>query len=138
MPLRKHERVETRIQTLWDYFTEPQGAQQGTIADLSRGGALLRTDDRIEHQRWVRLALKDEQSPVWRTLVARVVRCENRLRLIDEENFALYSYGLELTHPGSLSLQDFDLILALSSRNLSVRSCRILNSKSSFLSGFLA
>ena len=71
------------------------------------------------------------------TLVGRITRRENKLEAVGDE-MTLYRYGIEFTYPGCLANQDLDLILALSSKNLSVRSCLMRNNKSSLRSEFLA
>ena len=50
----------------------------------------------------------------------------------------LYQHGIEFTFPNYVSFGSTDLILALSKRNLRVRSCLSLNSRSSLRPEFLA
>jgi hypothetical protein len=139
MTNRKFDRFETATHANWDFYSAATGAKSGYIDNFSRGGCLLRSSENIEHQRWIRLMLKDEETNLRYTLVGRVVRCENAIEALDEESeITLYRYGIEFTYPGPLSSYDFDLILALSSRNLRVLSCLNRNSKSSFLPGFSA
>lgn len=137
MDTRQHERTEVLKKADWDYFTGPEGHKQAFITNMSQGGCLLKTSEPIEHRRWLRIMLHDDRSNVTFSLVGRVVRCEEAMETVSEGEFTLYRYGVQFTHPSELSLKGH-LILALSSRNLSVVSCLSLNKKSSLREGFLA
>jgi hypothetical protein len=64
--------------------------------------------------------------------VGRVIRCEHAIEAVgDEDDISLYRYGIEFVQPCFANTQDLDLILALSNRNWTVRSCLSLNTKSS-------
>ena len=137
MPLRRHDRHTILRQATWDYYSERTGKKSGYITDISRGGCQLRTTLAIPHQRWLRILTKvgDGADNMLYNLVGRVVRTEEVMEAQavagGETAITLYRYGLQFMHPTQLSVQDFDLILAFSSKNLSVRSCLSLNSKSS-------
>jgi hypothetical protein len=141
---RRHERVEFFGWTVWDFFTAGTGRKDGWITDISRGGCLLKTNEPIEHRRWIRLIIAGESGAdgdrnVRYSLVGRVIRRENVVESVAlAEDVSTHRYGIEFTFPSPISDQDFALILALSSRNLSVRSCRSLNEKSSLRPGFLS
>ena len=139
MALRKHDRVDFSRQARWDFFAEGTGSKTGSLINISKTGCLLKTAEPIEHQRWLRIMVRDSESNLHLSLVGKIVRCENRLEAYDpREEVTLYRYGIQFTYPAVLSDQDFDLILALSSRNFKVRSWRSRNSKSSLRPGFLA
>lgn len=72
-----------------------------------------------------------ENDKVCHSVVGRVVRKEHGIDLFNETDFTLFSYGLEFTHPTSLSVNHLDLILDLSKRNLTVLSWRSRNEMSS-------
>jgi hypothetical protein len=136
--LRKNERVSFFRKANWDFFSSGTGRKDGYIANISRTGCLLKTSEIIDHRRWLRVVVRDDNANLWLSLVGRTIRCENSIEAMSESEVTLFRYGVEFTYPGPIAAQDFDLILALSSKNLTVRSCRNLNSKSSFLPGFLA
>jgi hypothetical protein len=135
MPLRKQERFHFNREAKWDFFSSGTGRKPGFIADISKTGCLLKTSDPIPHRQWIRMLVKDHESNLVFTWVGRVVRAEHAMEAQKvaggSDEITLYSYGVEFTFPDSIALQDFDLILALSSKNLSVDSCRSLNSMSS-------
>jgi hypothetical protein len=131
MSSRRHERFEVQKAVHWDFFTLGGGARKGYIANISRSGCLLKTSEIIEHRRWLRLMVQNEN--VHYAVVGRVTRCENVIEAFGTEDVTLYRYGVEFTYPGLFFSQDADLIFDLSSRNLTVRSCRMRNSKSSRL-----
>jgi hypothetical protein len=139
MALRKHERHEVLRKANWDFYSERTGAKSGYITNISKSGCLLSTSENIDHRRWIRVMLKDESTNVIHVLVGKIVRMEQKIhsilsitRGVGIADLSLYRYGIEFTSPsGALSDQDLDLILALSSKNLSVRSCLSLNTKSS-------
>jgi hypothetical protein len=132
MSSRRHERFEVRKPVYWDFFTASSGARRGYIANISRSGCLLKTSEVIEHRRWLRLMVEGiEGDNVHYAAVGRVTRCENVIEAFGTEDVTLYRYGVEFTYPGAFFAQDADLIFDLSSRNLTVRSCRIRNSRSS-------
>ena len=131
MPDRRHERFEVQKLVHWDFFESNEGAKQGYVTNVSRGGCLLKTSEIIDHRRWLRLMVEEEN--VLLSAVGRVTRCENVIEAFGTDDVTLYRYGIEFTYPGAFLTQDADLIFDLSSRNLTVRSCRILNSRSSRL-----
>ncbi len=135
MSLRRHERIAFARSASWDYFSGQKGRKWGYIDDVSRGGFLLRTSEPIEHRRWIRVRVDDGESNLSLAWVGQVIRAEQKIEVAraagDQYEITIYRYGVRFTHPGQLSVQDFDLILALSKRNLSVLSCLSLNSKSS-------
>jgi len=136
---RKHERVDFFRRASWDFFEGATGRKQGYIADVSRGGCLLKTSEAIDHRRWVRIIIQDEQTNLCITAVGRVVRRQQAMEVVNGgTDVTLYNYGIEFTFPGYFSLAGTNLTLALSSKNWMVRSCRSRNSKSSFLPGVLA
>ncbi len=148
MSFRMYPRYEIAQKANWDFFSAPTGKKEGYLGDVSAAGCLLKTSEVIEHRRWVRLILRpmefSTESGVCYTTVARVVRREDKLEAIGDD-FTLYRYGLEFTRPGSeaseaghLSAHDLDLILALSNKNLTVRSCLMRKERSSVRSEFLA
>lgn len=136
MEARREERLPYFRRAVWDFFTGSTGGKSGFIANVSKSGCLLKSADPIDHRRWVRILIEDDRN-VHFSVVGRAVRCENILESISDTEFTLYRYGIQFTQPCFLSLQA-DLTLALSSRNLSVVSCRSLNTKSSLRPGFLA
>ncbi len=113
------------------------GRKHGVITDISHGGCLLKSSEPVEPRRFLRMIIQDDESKFGFAVVGRITRREKKLEAVGEE-LTLYRYGIEFTYPGRLGAQDLDLILALSSKNLSVRSCLIRNNKSSLRSEFLA
>ena len=139
MAQRKEERFEFQARVTWDFFAQTSGKKGGTLVNISRSGCLLKADEFIENRRWVRLFIEDSSSNLYITCVGRVVRTQlllegAELGLGDPVTY----YGIEFTFPNYLSLGATDLILALSRRNLMVRSCLNRNSRSPFRPGFLA
>lgn len=128
---RKHERHETFRKARWDFFAAATGMKPGFISNLSEGGCLLKTGDLINHRRWIRLMIQDTETNLVFSATGRVIRREDRIEAFSETDVTLHRYGVEFTQP-------FDLILALSSRNLTVRSCLSRNTMSSLRSGFFA
>jgi hypothetical protein len=112
----------------WDFFTAGNGAKRGYLANISAGGCLLKTSELIEHRRWLRLMIQDEN--VHYTAVGRVTRRENVIEAFGEHDITLYRYGVEFTYPGSFGAEESDLISALSNKNFTERSCLIRNSRS--------
>jgi hypothetical protein len=141
--MRRHERYGFFRKATWDFFTGSTGVKPAYILNISKNGCLLKASDPIEHRRWIRIVIHDHHSNVSFTQIGRVVRREDIVESFEspdtagEHDVTLYRYGIEFTHPGFLSDQE-DLILALSSKNLMVRSCLNLNDKSSFRPGSLA
>lgn len=137
---REFERHGFFRKASWDFFSGSTGGKPGYILNISRGGCLLKASEPIEHRRWIRIMIHDHYTNLSFTQVGRVVRREDiiesleSLDLGDGYDITLHRYGIEFTRPSALTSQA-DLILALSSKNLSVRSCLSLNSKSSFLPG---
>lgn len=128
----------------WDFFNEASGAKSGFVANISKSGCLLKNCKAIDTRRWVRLfiplEIQDETNPDFNLVVSavgRIVRREDILETPMGSEFTLFRYGIQFTQPTYFSYQD-DLILALSSKNLSVLSCRMRNNKSSLRPGFLA
>jgi hypothetical protein len=146
MKARQHERYAFFRKARWDFFTAGNGLKTGYVLNISKGGCLLKACEPIEHRRWVRIMIQDHHTNVFFAQVGRIVRRQDLMESVTfpEGNdgdsitdITLYRYGVEFTHPSYLTDQD-DLILALSSKNLSVRSCRSLNSTSSLRPGSLA
>ncbi len=137
MSYRIHARHSVVQEASFDFLTQGTGRKVGFITDISQGGCLLKSTEPVDPKRFLRMILQDDEHKFGFTLVGRVIRRENKLEAIGDE-MTLYRYGIEFTFPGSLAAQDLDLILALSSKNLSVRSCLMRNNKSSLRSEFLA
>jgi hypothetical protein len=137
---RKHERAEVFLKARWDFFADQTGAKTGYVSNVSRSGCLLKTSERIEHRRWIRMITRDENTGLHVTMVGRVVRKESRIEAVDGgRDYTLYDYGVEFTYPGYFSLlAETSLTFALSRRKRIARSCLTLNSRSSDLPGFLA
>ena len=136
--LRKFERYSLQSTVSWDFFSEQTGKKRGHVLNISTQGCLLKTSEHIDSRRWLRLFIHPTQSNVSFTLVGKVVRKRTTLELVTDEDVSLYQYGIGFTYPAMLSDQVLDLILALSNKNLSVRSCLNRNAKSSLRPGFLA
>lgn len=137
MSSRTFERFDVAQKTSFDFFTQSTGRKKGLVGNVSRGGCLLKTNEQIDNRRWLRLVLQDPETNLAFTGVGRVIRREYKLEVTAKE-LTLYRYGIEFTFPNALSDQDLDLILALSNKNLSVRSCLMRNNISSLRSEFLA
>ena len=121
------------------FFAQQTGGKSGYIANISSAGCLLKTNESIENRRWIRMIIKDESTHLCFSAVGRVVRQGISVENAQNGNdLTLYHYGIEFTYPNYFSLAGTDLILALSKRNLRVRSCLSLNSRSSLRPGFLA
>jgi hypothetical protein len=135
MAARKHERFDVVRKANWDFFTAGCGAKRGYVANISKGGCLMKTDELIEHRRWIRVIVKEgvigPSSNLLITAVGRVIRCEHTIEVMADREITLYRYGVEFVHASPQASQDFALILALSNKNLSVRSCLNLNIMSS-------
>ena len=130
MAARRHDRFSWLRKARWDFFTAASGAKGGYVANISKGGCLLKTTELIEHRRWIRLLIHD--GAIAHTAVGRVIRCEHAIEAVgDDDDISLYRYGVEFVQPCFASTQDLDLILAASNKNLTVRSCLSLNTKSS-------
>lgn len=136
---RKNERFEYHTKVRWDFFAQEAGKKDGFLTNISQTGCLLLTDELIENRRWLRLSMEENTAQVHILCIGRIVRFQSYSEYTSQgTEIALFSYGIEFTHPNYWSLAATDLILALSRRNLIVRSCLNLNSKSSFRPGFLA
>jgi hypothetical protein len=131
MSSRRHERFNLQRNVHWDFFVSSGGARKGYVANISKGGCLLKASELIDHRRWLRLMIQDEN--VHYTAVGRVTRVENVIEAFGTDDVTLYRYGIEFTYPGAFCAQDADLIFDLSSKNLTVRSCLMRNSRSSRL-----
>lgn len=129
-PLEKYPEALT-WKTRWDFFSESSGSKTGWTTELSSTSCLLKTSEPIEFRRWIRMVLVDENTNLSFTAVGRITKCENAFEADLGHEVTLYRYAVEFTYP-------LDLILALSSKNLSVLSCRTRNMKSSMREGFLA
>jgi hypothetical protein len=95
---RKNIRYPFPRQADWDFFTEGTGTKPGYIENVSQGGCLLRTMEPIEHRRWIRFAVKEEQNNLWFTSVGRIVRREDKMEPWGQDQVTLYRYGVELIH----------------------------------------
>ena len=137
MSYRIHARHPIVQRASFDFFTMGNGRKHGLITDISQGGCLLRSSEPLEPKRFLRMIVQDDERKMGFTLVGRITRRESKLEAVGDE-MTLYRYGIEFTYPGCLANQDLDMILALSSKNLSVRSCLMRNNKSSLRSEFLA
>ena len=135
---RTAERFEFIGQTSWDFFAEKEGKKSGLTLNISHSGLLLNTQHEIEPRRWLRLVIQEDATQLCLVIIGRVVRLEKKkgAELSTTQPGSLY--GVEFTFPNYLSLASTDVISALSKRNLMVRSCLNLNSKSPFRPGFLA
>lgn len=122
---------ELTWKTRWDFFSGSTGCKTGRTTELSSNSCVLKTSEPIEFRRWIRMILMDEETNLSFTAVGRITRCENSFEADLGSEVTLYRYTVEFTYP-------LDLILALSSKNLSVLSCRTRNKKSSIREGFLA
>ncbi len=129
--LRSPETIDLFWKTRWDFFSGGTGSKPGYTTDLSPTGCTLKTSEPIEFRRWIRMIIREEKQNLCFTAVGRVVRCENSFEATAGSDVTLYRYVVEFTYP-------LDLILALSSRNLRVLSCRTRKTKSSMRPGFLA
>ncbi len=130
---RKNERFEFFGQISWDYFAKTERKKTGELLNISQSGCLIKTHHPLEPRRWLRLVAQEESSQVGIVIIGRVVR-------IAEATHAQPGliYGIEFTYPNYFSLASTEVISALSSRNLIVRSCLSLNSRSPLRPGFLA
>jgi hypothetical protein len=126
---RRYERYNWVRKARWDFFTAGNGGKSGYVTNISKGGCLLKTTDLIEHRRWIRILIHDGQMA--HTAIGRVIRCEHAIEAVGDDDISLYRYGVEFVQPCFASTQDLDLILALSNKNWTVRSCLSLNTKSS-------
>ena len=136
---RKHQRFEIFTRVHWDFFAQSSSKKSGYIGDISCSGCLLKTNEPIENQRWVRMLIQDDSSNLYVHAVGKIIRQRHMMEILEGGiDIALYQYGIEFTVPNYFSLGGADLILELSKRNLSVRSCLNLNSRSPILPGFLA
>lgn len=144
---RKDERVDYFAQVVWELFANSNGRKKGVITNISRGGFLLKTTELIESRRWIRFVIQDFNNNLCFCGTGRVVRRREAIHLptSDSHPFSsfgegnpIFEHGIEFTFPNYFSLAETNLILALSKRNLRVRSCLSLNSKSSLRPGFLA
>lgn len=138
---RRHERFGFFRKARWDYFSAASGVKSGYILNISKNGCLLKASDRINESQWIRLLIEDFTTNLLFAHVGRVVRRHDIVERMEPTShgaeLTLHRYGIEFTHPSYLGSQA-DLILALSSRNLIVRSCLSLKDKSPFLPGSLA
>jgi hypothetical protein len=131
---RRHDRYAFFRKAIWDFFTGSSGYKTGYIMNLSKSGCLLKASEPIDHRRWIRVMIQDPHSNVSFVQIGRIVRRHDVMEQLSSGEITLHRYGVEFTHPSYLTLQD-DLILALSSSNLTVRSCRSLNNTSSLRPG---
>lgn len=138
METRKEPRFQILSKARWTHYSESRGFNSGIVGNISRSGCLLKTCEPIEYRRWIRILLTTEQTNLSKILIGKVIRCEKVLESTTEGEFTLYRYGITFTFPAFQSLQVEDLILAFSTRNFKVLSCRSANKKSSFRPGFLA
>lgn len=142
MEKRRNERFEFIGQVFWDYFAQSEGKRTGVLINVSQGGCLLATAEEIEPRRWLRVIAHEPSSQVGAVIIGRVVHASDATTpLPDSEDCFSRShrlYGIEFTFPNYFSLAGTREIAALSRRNLMVRSCLILNSRSPLRPGFLA
>ena len=139
MKQRRHDRFEINGKAYWDYFAKQTGKKIGIIGNISNSGCLLKAGELIEHRRWLRILIQDESQNIFYSSVGRVVRRQSMPEIVRNHcEPTYYHYGIEFTYPNYWSLASTDLILDFSRRNLTVRSCLSLNSKSSIRPGFLA
>ena len=96
---RKHTRFGFQRTADWDFYTAATGAKSGYLDNLSSGGCLLRASEPIEHRRWLRMIVREEENGLWFTTVGRVMRREERMEAWDENNVTLYRYGIEFIQP---------------------------------------
>lgn len=94
---RKRQRFSIASPVDWDFFSAANGTKAGYLEDISEGGCLLRTTDLIDHRRWVRMVIKNDD--LWFTCVGRVIRREDRMEPWIDGNITLHRYGVEFIHP---------------------------------------
>lgn len=136
---RTQPRFDYFAKVFWDFFAEGNATKRGYLDNLSATGCLLKTNEVIDTHHTIRMIIHDATSNLYVCALGKVVRKRNVMEVIDGGlDISLYQYGVEFTLPNYFSLGGTDLILALSKRNLTVRSCLSLNSKSPFRPGFLA
>ncbi len=82
----------------WDFFTGADGAKKGYLENVSAGGCLLRTNEPIEHRRWIRLVVKDPASSVYFTAVGRICRRDDLLESWEDGSITLHRQGIEFIH----------------------------------------
>jgi hypothetical protein len=95
---RNSVRFVFRKRADWDFFSGATGAKSGYLENVSQGGCLIRTTEPIEFRRWIRLAIRDEQTQVYFTAVGRIARREDKLEAWDDEVVTLHRYGIEFIH----------------------------------------
>lgn len=95
---RKASRYEVARNADWDFFTYATGAKRGYLENISQGGCLLRTEEAIEHRRWIRLIVRETENNLCFTSVGRVIRREDKIQPWDEKTMTLHRYGIEFIH----------------------------------------
>jgi hypothetical protein len=96
---RKSFRFEFPRTADWDFFNSGTGTKTGYIENISQGGCLLRTNDPIEHRRWVRIVVKSAHDNLWFTTVGRVIRRQEQMEAWGDSDVTLYRCGVEFIHP---------------------------------------
>ncbi len=127
---RKNDRFDFHGKAIWDFFAQKEGQKSGLILNVSSSGCLMSTSYEIDLRRWLRVLIREESSQLCLVIVGRVVRRD--LAPLQ------FQYGIEFTFPNYFSDASTEVIFALSKRNLTVNSCRSLNSRSPIRPGFLA
>lgn len=135
---RKSVRYDYLSSVLWDYFAETTGSKRGFLTNLSTSGCLLCTYEPIELRRWIRFIIQDPSSNLLVSAVGRVARRDLHIFSSTRRELQSYRHGIQFTYPNYFSLAATDLILALSRRNFTVRSCLNLNSRSAICPEFFA
>ncbi|MFZ9595498.1 MAG: PilZ domain-containing protein [Bdellovibrionia bacterium] len=142
MQLRKDERFTYRVNVIWSFFAQSKNPKKsGSLEDISRSGCLLKTQERIDSRRWLRIVIQDEATNLLFATIGRVMREHSSLHSRKPSWTSMpepYFYGIEFTFPNYFTLAQDQEISALSKRNFIVRSCRSLNSKSCARPGFFA
>ena len=116
--------------TRWDLFAERTQTRLGWVSQLSPKGCVLRANDPIDPQRWLRMVIDFDEVDLSVVAVGWIKDAKKNLGAEASPEVSLYRYEIEFNY-------DLDLILALSRRNLMVFSCRARNTKSSNARGVL-
>lgn len=99
---RKHPRFNLPHRVRWDFFTAANGAKSGYLANLSKGGCLLRTQTPIEHRRWIRMIIKNSTAHLYFSAIGRVIRCTEKMEAWGESDITLYRFGVQFQYEPSL------------------------------------
>ena len=101
---QREPRLQIKKSGKWDYFSSLSEPKLAFIENISEHGCLLKTTERIDLRRWIRLLIKDVKDNITLNVTGRIVYCQEQMEIWDDINITLYRCGIEFIRPINMVL----------------------------------